>query len=677
MKSIKIFGRLLASFMVIGSAIACSDLTEIEDRLDVIESDITALQNQLTSVNANFEALQYLKEGGIVINTVEKTEKGYTLTLSNGEVIELELVVEEKAPEKVEVLGNVEVTDSQVKITLADGTVVTVPVVEDFVFAVTFSSVPVTGEQVFEQGETKEFDVEQKNVASAAIVAYPDGFKVQLTDNKLTVSASNTISFNAGASNQTKASASSENEIAILAVSTSGHAVLTKFQVKVEAPKLTPNVSFTNVTTHSNSLNSLTFAVDFRQEAAEYVAKCVKSGDAAPTLEELMALEATAKADGENKVTFSNLDPETEYTVYALAKNAAGEWGEVITVTASTRAVDTNNLYEVYTMGSDIEIAGMKINKTTHGKATLIANDSENKDINGNGVYFVKSDATDVTINGTASQIVVLSADANMATIKRTENKSFYINASAEPDYLIFSNIKYETVMTSGNVFGVGGDGDLETIFFNKCKIEIPADMNMLYGTKNILNFNMTDCDVKLHKSILDPPTEKNLVQTNTENTYATLVFKNNIFYCTDGDLTGFRLFSNDKATIASLEFRNNTIAGVYCKAAYGYVSACSITSGDVVSNLFYLPNYTTHLDTKYIGILWVKDKQDSHLAPVSNLAFYNYDAVPSYRLKPLYYGSGGTIYNKAKAANPIPSPDYANGVFTQGDDYKSFGAKR
>lgn len=668
MKSIKFFGRLLASLMVIGSAIACSDLSEIEDRLDVIESDITALQNQLTSVNANFEALEHLKDGGIVINTVEKTDKGYTLTLSNGEVIELELVVEEKAPEKVEVLGNVEVTDTQVKITLADGTVVTVPVVEDFVFAVTFSSVPAANEQVFEAGETKVFDVEQKNVASAAIVACPEGFKVTLTDDKLTIIA--------GAA-QTKASASSENEIAILAVSTSGHSVMTKFQVAVEAAKETPNVALTNITALSESLKQLTFSVDFRMGAVAYVAKCVKSTDAAPTAEELMALEATAKVDGANIVTFDDLDPETEYIVYFIAKNAADEWGEVSTVTASTRAVDTNNLYEVYTLGGDVEIGGTKINKSTHGEATLIANDSENKDINGNGVYFVKSDATDVTINGTASQIVVLSADANMATIKRTENKSFYINASAEPDYLIFSNIKYETVMTSGNVFGVGGDGDLETIFFNKCKIEIPADMNMLYGTKNILNFNMTDCDVKLHKSILDTPTEKNLVQTNTENTYATLVFKNNIFYCTDGDLTGFRLFSNDKATIASLEFRNNTIAGVYCKAAYGYVSACSITSGDVVSNLFYLPNYTTHLDTKYIGILWVKDKQDSHLAPVSNLAFYNYDAVPSYRLKPLYYGSGGTIYNKAKANNPIPSPDYANGVFTQGDDYKSFGAKR
>lgn len=667
MKSIKFFGRLLASLMVIGSAIACSDLSEIEDRLDVIESDITALQNQLTSVNANFEALEHLKDGGIVINTVEKTDKGYTLTLSNGEVIELELVVEEKAPEKVEVLGNVEVTDTQVKITLADGTVVTVPVVEDFVFAVTFSSVPAANEQVFEAGETKVFDVEQKNVASAAIVACPEGFKVTLTDDKLTIIA--------GAA-QTKASASSENEIAILAVSTSGHSVMTKFQVAVEAAKETPNVALTNITALSESLKQLTFSVDFRMGAVAYVAKCVKSTDAAPTAEELMALEATAKVDGANIVTFDDLDPETEYIVYFIAKNAADEWGEVSTVTASTRAVDTNNLYDVYTLGGDIEIAGVKINKTTHGAATLITNDSESKNIATNGVYFVKSDAANVTINGSASQIVVLSADANMATIKRTENKSFYLNASAADDYMIFSNIKYETVMTSGNVFGIGGDGEVETIMFNKCKIEVPKDMNMLYGAKNILNINMTDCDVKLHNGTGG----KNLFETNTTSTYASVVLKNNVIYCTEGTVSNFGLFKNNNATITSLELRNNTLAQVYCKGTSGYVSAKDIKAADVVLNLFYVPDFSTIIPDKYVGIIWVPNTvDDSSFAETikSNLAYYNNDSVPTYKIKGTYYNSIGTVYSKAKADNPIPSPDYANGVFTPSETYKSYGAKR
>ena len=435
-----------------------------------------------------------------------------------------------------------------------------------------------------------------------------------------------------------------------------------------KASTLAEAVPSVEVAAGAATASTLAFTVTLT-DGTSYKYMILVDDGGAPTLENLVnnGIEATAA-----ELTVEGLEAETSYVLYVLPINGA-TLGEVVAVAAATAEPSYANDYEKYMAGKDIVIANMTINKATYGDATLITNASENKNIAAGGVYFVAGDATDVTINGSASQIVVLSLDSAMATIKRTENMSFYVNASAENDYMIFSNIKYETVMTSGNVFGIGGDGEVETILFNKCKIEVPADMNMLYGAKNIANFNMTDCDVRLHVSTA----AKNLVQTNTENTYQTLVFKNNIFYCTDGDLTNFRLFSNNKATIASVEFRNNTIAGVYCSAAYGYLTVKSITAGDVVSNLLYLPNYTTHLDGKYIGILHIADKNDAHLNMPSNLAFYNYDSVPSYRAKVSYYSSNGTIYNKAKADNPIPSPDYTNGVFTQGDNYKSFGAKR
>ena len=657
MKLKKFLVGLMATAMVAGAMSSCADLAGIEERLDNLESDVKALQGQIAAVHTNFEALESLK-GAIVINTVETITNGYKITLSNGDVLELTLVVEEPKEEKPEILGAIEVSETEVKITLADGTVVNVPVVENFKFAVTYNGAVVSDVQEFVTGDVMEYAVEQSNVASAAIVACPAGFKVELEETKLVVTATGAPA--------TKATASSENEIAILAVSKQGHSVISKIKVNLTAAE-TPEVPVAKVKLTSSAItfNSATFAVELT-DADAYVYQCLAASEEAPALEVLTALEAKTEAE----FTVEGLNANTNYKLYAVAKNAEGVWGDMITVPFKTANATS---YELYNAGMDVVIANVTINKATYGEATLITNDSENKNIAANGVYFVASDATDVTINGTASQLVVLSLDSAIATIKRTENKSFYVNASAENDYMILSNIKYETVMTSGNVFGIGGDGEVETILFNKCKIEVPADMNMLYGAKNIANFNMTDCDVKLHAST----TAKNLVQTNTENTYQTLVFKNNIFYCTDGDLKDFRLFSNNKATIASVEFRNNTIAGVYCSAAYGYLTVKSITAGDVVSNLLYLPNYTTHLDGKYIGILHIADKADEHLNMPSNLAFYNYDAVPSYRAKVSYYSSNGTIYNKAKADNPIPSPDYVNGVFTQGDNYKSFGAKR
>ena len=659
MKLKQIISALTFACFLLGGT-SCSKLSDFEKQLGELESKVVALEAQISALNQNVASLKYLTEGA-VITEINEISNGYELTLSDGRKLTISHGTNGNTPSisinedgywvingvvqtvnaygqngvtpkfsvdadgywvvsydngtsyerikdaagnpvkaKVEISGgsyveadsffsDVKVVDDLLVLTLKDGTVVEVPIVKGFKFVISKDGNLVEGIQKIAYGATVTYDVEQLGVASAAIVACPAGFDVELTETTLSVTASPAESEEEDDENKyiTKASASLSKDLAILVVSKKGLSILAKMQ-----------------------------------------------------------LEKTEADSGETPDPSEPEDP--------------------------TPSEPTND-YERYMDGQDIVVANITINKETYGEATLITNDSENKNIATNGVYFVASEATDVTINGSASQIAVLSLDSAMATIKRTEDKSFYVNASAENDYMIFSNIKYETVMTSGNVFGIGGDGEIETILFNKCKIEVPADMNMLYGAKNIVNFNMTDCDVRLHVSTA----AKNLVQTNTENTYQTLVFKNNIFYCTDGDLTNFRLFSNNKATIASLEFRNNTIASVYCSAAYGYLTVKSITKGDVVSNLLYLPNYTTHLDGKYIGILHIADKADEHLNMPSNLAFYNYDAVPDYRAKVSYYSSNGTIYNKAKAENPIPSPDYVNGVFTPSDVYKSFGASR
>lgn len=656
MKIKNFLSSLFASAMVALAMVSCTDLSGIEERLDSLESDVKALQGQIAAVHTNFEALESLK-GAIVINSVENITNGYKITLSNGEVLELTLVMEQPE-EKPEILGAIEVSETEVKITLADGTVVNVPVVENFKFAVTYNGSVVSGVQEFVTGDVMEYAVEQSNVASAAIVSCPEGFKVELEETKLVVTATGTPA--------TRATASSENEIAILAVSKQGHSVISKITVNLTAAE-TPDVPVAKVKLSNTAItfNSATFAVELT-DADAYVYQCLAAAEEQPALEVLTALEA--KTDAE--FTVEGLNPNTDYKLYAVAKNAEGVWGSIVTVPFKT-ANATN--YELYNAGMDVKIGDLTINKATYGEATLINNESENKAIGSKGVYFVDGDAEGVTIAGNAAQLVVLSLDEKTATVGRTAAKSLYINASAENDYFVLSNVKYVTDMTSGNMMAGGGDGVIESILFHKVKFEVPADMLLLYSAKDILNFNMTDCDVRLHKGTA----EKNVVQSNTTNTYETLVFKNNIFYSTDGDLTGHRIYSNNNATISSLEFSNNTIAGVYCKAAYGYVTVKSITAGNVVSNLLYLPDYTTHLDGKYIGILHIADKVDEHLNMPSNLAFYNYDAVPSYRAKVSYYSNNGTIYSKAKADNPIPSPDYTNGVFTQGDDYKSFGAKR
>ena len=332
---------------------------------------------------------------------------------------------------------------------------------------------------------------------------------------------------------------------------------------------------------------------------------------------------------------------------------------------------EVSDAYSLYTMGYDVTIGNLTINQATHGAATLITNESTNKTLEPNGVYFIDSAAENVTMKN-AGKLVVLSADEKMATV--TKAGQVAVNATDGEDYFVMQNIKFVTGMTSGNMLG-GGKGDLayETIYFENCKFEVPKNMNFMYAQLPISNFVMIDCDVRLHATTSD----KNMLQTKTTSTYASVVFRNNVFYCTDGDTANYKIFNNNNATITSLEFKNNTVASVYPKATVGYVNAKAFTAAEASFNLFYIPNYSTYVVDKYTGILY-SSSANTGLTMVTNLAYYEGDALPGKRLKPHYHTNEGTIYNKKTSdGSPFATSDFANGIFTTTDTYKSYGAKR
>lgn len=88
MKSI--FKYLLAPFTAIMMIMAgCSDMTELENRLDTLESKIQALETVVNSINSNIESIQALIEGNCTISSVTEKDGVYTIVLSNGEKIVL------------------------------------------------------------------------------------------------------------------------------------------------------------------------------------------------------------------------------------------------------------------------------------------------------------------------------------------------------------------------------------------------------------------------------------------------------------------------------------------------------------------------------------------------------------------------------------------------------------
>jgi outer membrane murein-binding lipoprotein Lpp len=85
----KTITKILASAAIFaGIFTACSDLSDLEKRVDSLESRVSALEKVIPSLNSNIEGLQALMNAG-TINSAAQANGVWTITLSSGETISL------------------------------------------------------------------------------------------------------------------------------------------------------------------------------------------------------------------------------------------------------------------------------------------------------------------------------------------------------------------------------------------------------------------------------------------------------------------------------------------------------------------------------------------------------------------------------------------------------------
>lgn len=81
--------RSAAALLCGASLFACSDLSELEERVDDLDSRVQALENQAENLNSTIGTIQTLLNDMLFITKIVETTDGYTLTMSDGKELDI------------------------------------------------------------------------------------------------------------------------------------------------------------------------------------------------------------------------------------------------------------------------------------------------------------------------------------------------------------------------------------------------------------------------------------------------------------------------------------------------------------------------------------------------------------------------------------------------------------
>ncbi len=449
-------------------------------------------------------------------------------------------------------------------LTLSDGTVVEVPI-SNFSFEIILAA---EGTQYFIYEETQIFDVVQVNVESASITA-PDRWVVELTEDKLYVTAP--------AQADTRATASNQTDVAITAVSASGLVSISKVEVEVVASLPTPTI--TTVTAGSPTSTTIPFSISGVSEATEWYYLALKATESAPAAA-TVATSGTKVDASVTSATATDLSDNTSYIIY-VAPYSGSVAGEVV-ASAAVSTLEIVDPYSVtgYTVTGCTGVSGATTDyyydQYTENVVMLDGTDGNNT-ISANGIYFLTSTdpSTEYTVSAGPYQRLVIIGDNR--DFKSKVNVETFINFGGDVvtnEGIIMFNIDLKQPAEPNSNISAIFAINYESSIYNNLIIE-NSTITPYTGITAIANFVRTGSGVRnfaLRNNIIYFPTSsaETTARISSSTKLANLsalqsyVVENNVIY-SDYNTKMFLIETNDVITNdLDISITGNTIINCF-----------------------------------------------------------------------------------------------------------------
>ncbi len=368
---------------------------------------------------------------------------------------------------------------------------------------------------------------------------------------------------------------------------------------------------------------------------------------------------------------------------------------------------DRASLYALWQNGEDIEIDGVKYNKSTYGDGTLIKKGEMIPASTDGGVFFIKGETTvSVLPQGKKIFFISDSFSGKRAKLTFTQKLSTY-----EHNCIAFKNIEFET--TSSTPLLSVNSGQVDTLVMDGCKVTLKHALVDMSGSYSIENLTLSGNDFIIDPSLSADNAGLILTGNKTDESTSLAQYKiqDNLFWSSTP--REWHIVKSDVGKglyLGKLNLSRNTFYHLY-----------SGTYGDSLPKAFLMLGKLTQsaafgANLVYTGSVLTSEQTPTESSPTAYLAgFYrDYTSENTQNLlesgaNTAWYGTSsllggeafytGRVYVSGEDSdadiasdfqmqfvrqnmtplteNPFTAIDPATGVYTLKETYKGYGATR